>query len=79
LADNTKKKAGSKDLMRDREFLELQDFLRHVKFRSITDYRVGRPLDLHSCLMDVMWSNAKEEIQAADCAAASREEMDILR
>jgi hypothetical protein len=29
--------------------------------------------------MDVMWSNAKEEIQAADCAAASREEMDILR
>jgi hypothetical protein len=29
--------------------------------------------------MDVMWSNANEEIQAADCAAASREEMDILR
>jgi hypothetical protein len=28
--------------------------------------------------MDVMWSNAKEEIQAADCAAASREEMDVL-
>jgi len=26
-----------------------------------------------------MWSNAKEEIQAADCAAASREEMDVLR